>query len=351
MGSAISSLTIRKIIQEIKPKIEDKYLNKVQQLEKNLYRFRFSPGSKDLLIEPGKRLNITKYRLQAPKQATQASMIIRKHLENTKLEKINQKGFDRVVEMTFTNGNKVIAEIFGEGNLILTDKDKKIIYAHRRGEWKHRKIIKNAEYKYPPSDTNSFYQTDLEEFKKQLEEKEEDKKIVVLLATDYGLGGKIAEHICKEANIDKNKKNLEETEIEKIYEKTKKTLEKEPKPVKQGEKINPFPLEGEIDEKYNSISQAIDENYTEKQEKTEKSKELKKLEKRLKHQKEAIKGFKEKIKENKKKGDLIYKNYDKVAKAIELFNKGKEGREKLQELGVELKDGKIILELEEPKKE
>jgi len=344
MESAISSLTIKKLIEEIKPKIEDKYLSKIQQLENNLYRIRFSPGSTDLLIEPGKRLNITKYRLKAPKEATQASMVLRKHLENTKLKEIKQKGFDRVVEMTFTNGKKLIAELFSEGNLILTDQDKKIIYAHRRGTWKHRKIIKNEEYKYPPSETQNPQELTLKRFKELLESSE-DKKIVVNLAVDLGLGGKLAEHICKQAEIDKDEKELTDEEKKKIHKQIEQTLEKEIKPVKQENQINPFPLKAKIDQEYESLNQAIDENYTKKEEETTKSKELQKLEKRLEHQKQSIKQFKEKIEQNKEKGDLIYKNYDKVAKAVELFKKGK--KEKLEELGIKVKNGKIKLNLED----
>jgi len=344
MGSAISSLTIKKLIEEIKPEIEDKYLSKIQQLENNLYRIRFSPGSKDLLIEPGERLNITKYRLKAPQEATQASMVLRKHLENTKLQQIEQKGFDRVVEMTFTNGKKLIAELFSEGNLILTDSGKKIIYAHRRGEWKHRKIIKNEEYKYPPSETQNPQEITLKEFKELLESGE-DKKVVVNLAVDLGLGGKLAEYICKQAEIDKEKTKLTEEETKKIHDQIQQTLEKETKPVKQGNQINPFPLQENTDQEYDTLNQAIDENYTKKEEETTKSGKLKELESRLEHQKQAIKRFKEKIKENKEKGDLIYKKYDKVAKAVELFKQGK--KEELEELGIKVKDGKIKLNLED----
>lgn len=109
MESALSSLTIKKLLPEIREEIKGKYLNKVQQIDEDTYRFRFSPGSKDLLIEPGKRINITNYRLKAPKKAKQSSMILRKHLSNSRLEEIEQFNFDRVVEMKFTNGKELIA--------------------------------------------------------------------------------------------------------------------------------------------------------------------------------------------------------------------------------------------------
>ncbi|GEM_PF-5809055 len=353
MESAISSLTLRKLIEEIKPEIEGKYLNKVQQLNKDLYRFRFNPKSKDLLIEPGKRMNITKYRIQAPKKAMQSSMVFRKHLSNTRLEEIKQIGFDRVVEMSFSNEKKVIAELFGDGNLILLNENQEIIYAHRRGEWKHRKIIKNSEYKYPPSDTENPYEITFKEFKESFKEKKDGKinigkKIVVNLAVDRGLGGNLAEYICKKSGVNKNKEEITEEEAKNIYESMIETLKKDSEPVKQNGEINPIPLKGEIEEKYESINQAVDENYTkEKDKKEEKGKKLKKLESRLEHQKRAIDNFKKQSKKEKKKGDMIYENYDKISKAVELFKSGKEGREKLKKHGVKIKDGKIVLELDQ----
>lgn len=340
MENVLSSLTIRKILEEIEPKIKGKYLGKVQQLNKGIYRFRFSPGSTDLIIEPGKRINITKYRMQAPKKPSQASMILRKHLPNTKLKEIHQVGFDRVVEMNFTNGKAVVVELFGDGNLILLDEDRKIIYAHRRGSWKDRELKKGKEYSYPPSDIKNPFEVDLETFKESLE----DQKIVVNLAINLGLGGSFAEEICSFAGVDKKKKDLNEDEIESIYSAMKNRIESDKKPVKQNGEIRPFAFEGEVEEHYDSLNQAVDENYSEKIEKQTENGELERLKKRLHHQKEAIQRFEKNIGKAREKGDLIYKNYDKVSKAIELFKKGK--KEELEELGVTIEDGKLVMDLE-----
>ncbi len=342
MESTLSSLTIRKLLPEIKEETEGKYLGKAQQLDNNTYRFRFSPGSIDLIIEIGKRLNITDYRLKAPKKATQPSMILRKHLSNSKLEKIEQVGFDRIVEMTFTNGKKIIIELFAEGNLILTDDKDKIIFTHRTKEWRDREIRKGEKYTYPPSQLKNPFKVDQEQFKEALS----GKSIVASIATNLGLGGDIAEEICRKAEIDKNKTNeqLNEKELEKLYRSMEDLLKKDRNPVKQDGKIRPFPISGEVQERYDSLNTAIDENYKGKTESEKEPEDLIKLKKRLESQKESIKEFKDKIDKYKKKGDAIYKNYSKVGKAIQLYKEGKTDKLK-EELDAEIKNRKIKLDL------
>lgn len=341
MESTLSSLTIRKLLPEIKDEIEGKYLGKAQQLDKNLYRFRFSPGSIDLIIEPGKRINITDYRLKAPQKATQPSMILRKHLGNTKLEKIEQHGFDRILEMTFTNNKKMIIELFAEGNLVLTDEKNKIIFTHRTEEWKDREVRKGKEYKYPPSQLKNPFKIDIEQFKEALS----GKNIVASIATNLGLGGDVAEEICRESKLNKKKEKeeLTEEEIKQLYQAMEEVLKRERKTVKQKGKIRPYPLSGEIEEEYDSLNSAIDENYTEEEE-PEEPEDLIKLKKRLESQKKSIKEFKENSEKYKKKGDIIYKNYSEVGKAIQLFKEGKKDKLK-KELDAEIENRKIKLDL------
>lgn len=342
MESALSSLTIRRLLQEIREEVEGKYLNKVQQLDEDTYRFRFSPGSEDLIIEPGKRINITDYRLKAPKKAKQSSMLLRKHLSNSRLEEIEQVAFDRVVEMRFTNEKRIVVELFGEGNLILTDEENKILYVHERKEWKDRKLRRGEEYSYPPSDMVNPFEMNFETFENILKE----DKIVVTLARDLGLGGDLSEEICRETEIDKGSKGEEisEKEARSIFNELKNIIEKEDDPVKQGNKIRPFPLSEEVEERYESLNEAVDDNYTEKETKSEKPSKIIKLEKRLESQRESLKEFKKNSKRYKKKGDKIYENYSKVSKSIQLYKKGEE--EEIEGLGAKVKDDKIEFDLD-----
>ena len=59
----------------------------------------------------------------------------RKHIKNKRLEKISQIGNDRIIDMQFGTGDfcyHIILELFSSGNIILTDKDYKILNTLRR---------------------------------------------------------------------------------------------------------------------------------------------------------------------------------------------------------------------------
>jgi len=341
MENAISNLAVKRLIEEIKEEIEGRYLDKVQQIGKNTFRFKLTPGTKDLLIEPGKRINVTRYRIKAPQKPSQAALIMRKQLSNQKIDQVKQKGFDRVVQIDFTTGKSIIAELFGKGNIVITDEEGKVTYNHTRVKTKNRELEKGKNYQPPTSKILNPFTINLETFKENIKRQ---KNVVSTLAKTMGLGGPLSEHIFNETNIE-NKEELTEEEKEEIYEVMKEVINRKPDPVKQQEEIRLFPLEGEIQEKYQSINQAIDENYKQKGNKDEQTqKKIAKLENRLKQQQKSIKKFREKVKENKKKGDLIYENYGKVSKVIESFRKGQ--YDKLKELGAEKKKGKILLELE-----
>lgn len=269
-------------------------------------------------------------------------MVLRKHLPNTKLENIEQIDFDRVVKLNFTNGKKIIVELFANGNLILTDENNNIIYAQKTTKWKDREIKKDEKYQPPQSRLFNPFETNEEELKEALH----GKKTVAALAANLGLGGAIAEKICTDAKIEKNKpaEELDEKEIKKLYKHMKKLLETDTKPVKQANRIRPIPLDEETQKIYDSLNQAIDEEYTQQKEEYKEPDKLIKLKKRLESQRKSIEKFKEKSEENKKKGDLIYKKYSQISKAIQLYRKGK--IDKLKELGVSIEDGELVFNLD-----
>lgn len=130
--------------------------------------------------------------------------VLRKNLMNEIIIDINQKEFDRIVEIE-TKKFILILEMFGNGNIILTEKpNKKIIAAIEMRAWRDRTIKRNIEYQYPPLATNPFSLT-LEDFKRRMDEKE----IIRILAKDLGFGGEMANKICQKLGIDPNSKNVE----------------------------------------------------------------------------------------------------------------------------------------------
>ena len=79
------------------------------------------------------RINFTKNDFSNPKKPPMFCMLLRKHLENGRLNSVSQEGFDRVINLEFETrnqiGNKVVyilsVEIMGRhSNIILYNKEK-----------------------------------------------------------------------------------------------------------------------------------------------------------------------------------------------------------------------------------
>jgi len=310
MELRLSSFEIRALVEETAAQIEKAHLDKVQQLGPELFRFSFSTktGKKELLIEIGKRFNLTDYSLKAPEKASAVSMLFRKHLENKRLESIEQHEFDRVIVLDFSD-YKIVLEFFSHGNMVLIDSKNKIILTFRKEEWKDRKLAKGETYRFPKGGLNP-HRLSLSEFKKIFTEKD----AVRSLAKSLSFGGDYAEEICLLAKIDKNKEPSDD-EKEALYTAMKGVLASKTEPVMQDDRLFPFPLSKfDVQKSYKSMSNAVDEFYLTKK---EESRKLKKLRKRLDEQTKAIAKFEKEAEENRLKADAIYKHYSKIEQLLE----------------------------------
>lgn len=78
-------------------------------------------------------------------------MKLRKHLRTKKLEKIEQLGIDRVIDLTFGKGEAayhILVELYASGNVILTDHDYTILSLLRSHKFEDDATIA-VKAKYP----------------------------------------------------------------------------------------------------------------------------------------------------------------------------------------------------------
>jgi predicted ribosome quality control (RQC) complex YloA/Tae2 family protein len=191
----------------LKEKVQQTKIQKVKQV-KDAYSFELYKDKTKyyLVIIPDKGLFLTDENYPG-KPKDDFCNILRKYLTNQVIEEISQYEFDRVVEIE-TEDYKLVAEIFGNGNLILISKsDNKIIRAIEMRSWASRDIKPNNEYQYPPTSINPF-KLNLEDIKFYLGQKE----TVKVLASDFGFGGEFAEKICNKLGIDKDSRNKQDAQ-------------------------------------------------------------------------------------------------------------------------------------------
>ncbi|XP_018801731.1 PREDICTED: nuclear export mediator factor NEMF homolog [Bactrocera latifrons] len=117
-------------------------VNQIYDIDNKTYLIRFQGGESKtvLLIESGIRFHTTAFEWPKNVAPSGFSMKLRKHLKNKRLEKLEQLGMDRIIDLQFGTGEAayhVIVELYDRGNIILTDHELTILYIlrpHYEGE-------------------------------------------------------------------------------------------------------------------------------------------------------------------------------------------------------------------------
>ena len=138
---AYDGIVISGVIWELSRLLEGSRITKIYQAEKDEILLTCNKNGENykLLIScnpSNPRLHLTRTQKENPLVAPQFCMVLRKHIQGGKINKICQWGFDRIVEINIDTYNemgdpvtkKLIVEIMGRhSNIILTGQEN-IIY-------------------------------------------------------------------------------------------------------------------------------------------------------------------------------------------------------------------------------
>lgn len=275
---------------------------------------------------------------------------IRKHLKNTRIRKIEQVGFERILKLTLDELVLYI-ELFSPGNIILC-RNNKIIMAKTYKGFGSRVIRPNTEYEFPVKKYNFL---DLKEKDlASLFESSKKSSIVITLATELGLGGTYSELLLENSKINKSKTDLDNKELKRLFESIETIKNTEPKGY-LGDTISPIKIKT-VKKTFDSFNDALDNVLTEEIEKKKEDVIVSKFEKKkdkilgiIKEQEMRIKGLEISINENQKKGEFIYENYQKLDILLKEFNEIK-NKHSMKEIKEKLKGHKIIKDIDEKQK-
>ena len=296
---------------------------------------------------------------------------LRKQLTNSRLKKITQIDSERIVEFIFEIKDgirKLVAELFGGGNLLILDEKGVILSAAHYEKYKDRQILPKLKYAYPKM---KYYIFGLKlKDLKELLNKTAIENLVKCLAIDLGLGGVYSEEVCLLSGANKNEKpsNLKEKEINEIFAAINKLLNRKTKAVivyKEKEALDALPFQlafyKDLETKeFESFNQALNYYFTNEFRQIKKKDspyeaQIKELNRIILEQESTIKSLKDKAEEDKNKGEIIYNNYPLIKDILEEINKAskkyswKEIKEKLKGhktvKDVDVKDKKIVVEI------
>ncbi len=331
----MTSLDLFYLLKEIRPVLSGGKIQKIYQDGRD-FRFRINTGeNQEELFIGQKRMHLSSYKRESPQMPPSFCLFLRKHLQGRRINDIKQVNFDRVVQIE-TDDSFVIIELFSKGNVILTDKQRKIIMPLEVQNWKDRKVAPKENYKFPPSSYDIPKMT-LTEWQRYMQK---DRELVKTLAS-LGLGGTYAEEVCALLGADKNMiaGDMSKKQIEIAAEATRSLFNKEINPriiIDEEEKIDVLPFETRIYSRnkkktFDSFNNAVDNYFTEmeiekKEEEVEKKVEKaeKRVEKKLEKQKEAIDKYEDLENEARRKANLIKKHYADISLIVKTINKAKD---------------------------
>ena len=324
----INVVELARIVNELK-KIEGSRLSKIFLPELKLLNLRFNDKDKtSLIIDSGKVLYSTKYKIENPKNPHNFVMYLRKNIDNSRVEEIRQIPGDRIVEIIFKNKNKniLIIEFFGKGNFILTDENYNVKNSARK--------IKEKVYEYTKK-------IDPFKFKKQeIYGIEED--LINIISSKLSLGKYYALNFCKDYGYNEKSK-INDIDFDSFVKDIKKYI-------KNLMKIGIRKLENNfyISEKNSSeknLNNVIDELYNSKFNKkyVVSSKEYIKNEKSIKKQEKLLVEFDKKISLKQNQIDFLSANRSILEnKNIKFDTKNKEFKIKIGENEISIRSGKSV---------
>lgn len=348
----LSNFALKHLIEELQI-LKNGFVNNIQTTNEELLKIKIhtKQGDKNLLILPN-YLFISEKSVPAKQNPGGYSALLKKYLNNQRIISLNQKGMDRIIIFEFPE-KLLIIELFAKGNIILCEKDYKIIKAMKKEEWKDRKLEKNEIYKFPSSKGINPLEETSENFYEKL--KENKKTLFGATLDELNIFPSLLEKIFLEQKLEKT------TNSNKIDSQTSMKLLKEIKGKYQSAAKTPYinqnivytiDLNLEKEKEFENLNKMLNE-ITFDQEKTKKiqnfatKKEVKK--ERTQIILDNIKKKEVEEKEMKLKGDTIYLHYSKINELIETIKKGEKkglsGKEIMEKIN-SIKPSIVLLNLE-----
>ncbi len=220
-----TSFDVAVAVDELKEVIANSRVNNIYQFNEKTVILKLHKTDNPplrLIMEAGRRLHLTAYALEPPKVPPVFCMALRKHLRGAWIDKVEQYEFERIVTIRFktkTSVMRLILELFGEGNIILTGEKNEILQALIFKRMRDRNIVRNEAFQFPPSIGKNPFKTARDELEEALKDAGE-VEVVRALARFLGVGGFYTEEILLRANVEKTKpcNALSSAEVDAIFE-------------------------------------------------------------------------------------------------------------------------------------
>ncbi|MFT0899111.1 ribosome rescue protein RqcH [Candidatus Methanoprimaticola sp. MG2] len=337
MKKEMSSFDVRSIVTEL-ASLEGAHMDKIHHWGAGNVLFRLNvqgQGKTELLFEDRKWLYCPSKKPETPTMPTTFASYLRKYIDNARIGKVEQVGFDRIVTMELSKSDGdylLIFEMFGGGNVLLV-KDGMIQNCLVQKTLKDRKTRPGEPYVMPKSRFDPTRSTEadfLSSFRAS------DADAVRTLATSVNLGGQYSEEVCTRVGLEKStpSKDVDDATVSRMYSAVEDIVGhvlQVPEPtayLKDGkiEDFAPVMLQSRsyLESKhYNTMSALIEAYLEETGEALEEAyvdPAVERLEKRISKQEETLLDYKLQEEEYRRKAEALYADYQKAAGLIQVLD-------------------------------
>ena len=224
----LSGIELRYLVNEISKKTSDYYVSNIYGITKNglLFKLHHPKNPDVMLMVSTSGIWISSVRIDQI-EPNKILKRLRNDLLRLKLSKIEQIGAERIVYLTFSGFDKeftLVGEFFGDGNIILCNKEMKILALLHSIDVRHRQLRVGLPYTPPPQKGINVLQVSKKDFD---EIKTSNLAVANWVGRTFGLPKRFAEEIFHISKIDPKVKGntLQDNDVKKIFESMKNLIE------------------------------------------------------------------------------------------------------------------------------
>jgi predicted ribosome quality control (RQC) complex YloA/Tae2 family protein len=374
----LSSVDLAALVTELRRYVGAK-VDKAYLYGDDLLRLRmrdYDRGRVELLVEVGdtKRAHVAapEHVADAPDRPPNFAKMLRNRIGGGELASVEQYEFDRILVFEFERPDqdtRVVAELFGEGNVAVLDEAGEVVGSLRTVRLKSRTIVPGAQYGFPASRLNPLT-VGFDTFRRRMAESDTD--LVRTLATQLNLGGLYAEEVCSRADVEKTRAIADATEAD--YRALHDALGRLAEDLRGGEftprvyleedrvvDVTPFELaerEGLEFEPFDSFNAAVDSYFHRlehedgrdgsgggarggggDENRPDFEEEIERKQRIIDQQEGAIEGFDEQAERERAKAESLYANYELVDEVLSTVREARAAGRSWDDIGDRLADG------------
>ncbi len=346
MRHELSTLELRILARELNA-VKGYYIDQFYQLGSARFRMKLSSkeGKINLNIDIPDYIALSNVG-ELSEEATGFAMAVRKRIAGARISDISLLNNDRILKIGVERKEfkgSLILEMFGRGNLIITDENMETQLALQTHEFADREIRKGEKYNPPKGEGADI--TDDSAVAKVFESVKEatgTDRLISYLSRRLGVGSMYLEDAIRRQGKDPKVKikDVDQKTLEAIRERISAIAKSDGKAIlylKDGKPEDVALADIEkyagLEKKEMPLNDAIKELYSSPQaEVAEKSEEVERLEANIRKQEEAIIRMRQEEKECREKGDFISANIAAVSELIKTAATKKVSEEELNAL-------------------